>query len=229
VIEPKAVEEAVSLSIRYITDRFLPDKAIDLIDEACSAKSMKYNFDEDEIKKIKEEIEGVTKDIESFLTSQQYHKAIKAKEKREELEAKITEKKSKRSIPREKRLHITESDIQKIVEQMTGVPERNLGTKDREKLVGLDAVLKKRIIDQNEAIDAVVSAIKRSRAGISSENRPIGSFLFLGPTGVGKTELVKVLAEEFYGDAKALIKIDMSEFNERSSASKLIGTTAGYV
>lgn len=126
VIEPKAVEEAVSLSIRYITDRFLPDKAIDLIDEACSAKSMKYNFDEDEIKKIKEEIEVVTKDIESFLSSQQYHKAIKAKEKREALETKITEKKLKRSIPREKRLHITEVDIQKIVEQMTGVPERNL-------------------------------------------------------------------------------------------------------
>ncbi len=229
IIDQDAVQDAVSLSTRYVTDRFLPDKAIDLIDEACSAKSMKYNFDEDEIKKIKEEIETITKDMEGFIMSQQYHKAIKAKEKREELEAKIQEKKLKKSIPREKRLHITGVDVQKIVEQMTGVPEKNLDNKDIEKLSQLGGVIKKRIIDQDEAVDAVVNAIKRSRAGISDANRPIGSFLLLGPTGVGKTELVKVLAEEFYGDPKALIKIDMSEFNERSSASKLIGTTAGYV
>ena len=229
IIEPEAILDAVSLSTRYITDRFLPDKAIDLIDEACSAKSMKYNFDEDETKKLKEEIEVITRDMEGFIMSQQYHKAIKAKERREELETRIAEGKKKKSIPRSKRLHITALDIQKIIEQMTGVPEKNLDSNDIEKLSNLAGGIKKRIIDQNEAVDAVVSAIKRSRAGISDSGRPIGSFLFLGPTGVGKTELVKVLAEEFYGDAKALIKIDMSEFNERSSASKLIGTTAGYV
>jgi ATP-dependent Clp protease ATP-binding subunit ClpC len=229
IIEPEAIADAVSLSTRYITDRFLPDKAIDLIDEACSAKSMKYNFDEDETKKLKEQIESITKDMEGFIMSQQYHKAIKAKERREELETKIAEGKKKKSIPRNKRLHITALDIQKIVEQMTGVPEKNLDGNDIDKLMGLTGVIQKRIIDQDEAVEAVVSAIKRSRAGISDGKRPIGSFLFLGPTGVGKTELVKVLATEFYGDAKALIKIDMSEFNERSSASKLIGTTAGYV
>ncbi len=190
---------------------------------------MKYNFDEDEIKKMKEQIESITKEKEGFLMSQQYHKAIKAKEKQEELEAKIQERRSKKNIPRTKRMHITGSDIQKIVEQMTGVPESNLDTQDIIQLGQLGSKLKKRIIDQNEAIDSVVNAIKRSRTGISDVNRPMGSFLFLGPTGVGKTELVKVLAEEFYGDPKALIKIDMSEFNERSSASKLIGTTAGYV
>lgn len=229
IIDDEAIQDAVSLSTRYVTDRFLPDKAIDLIDEACSSKSMKYNFDEEEIKKLKEELEAIIKEKESFLMSQQYHKAIKAKEKQEEVEAKIQEKRSKRNIPRNKRMHITGADIQKIVEQMTGVPERNLDTQDIIKLGKLSDSLKKRIIDQDEAVDSVVNAIKRSRTGISDVNRPIGSFLFLGPTGVGKTELVKVLAEEFYGDPKALIKIDMSEFNERSSASKLIGTTAGYV
>lgn len=229
IIDEDAILDAVNLSTRYVTDRFLPDKAIDLIDEACSSKSMKYNFDEDEIKKMKEQIESITKEKEGFLMSQQYHKAIKAKEKQEELEAKIQERRSKKNIPRTKRMHITGSDIQKIVEQMTGVPESNLDTQDIIQLGQLGSKLKKRIIDQNEAIDSVVNAIKRSRTGISDVNRPMGSFLFLGPTGVGKTELVKVLAEEFYGDPKALIKIDMSEFNERSSASKLIGTTAGYV
>ncbi|MFZ4461002.1 MAG: ATP-dependent Clp protease ATP-binding subunit [Patescibacteria group bacterium] len=229
IIEEDAIADAVTLSTRYVTDRFLPDKAIDLIDEACSAKSMKYNFDEDEIKKIKEEIETIQKDMENFIISQQYHKAINAKQRREELEAKIAEKKAKRTIPRDKRMHITGEDIQKIVRQITGVPEKSLDTEDIAKLSKLATSIKKRIIDQNEAVDSIVNAIKRSRTGIADVNRPIGSFLFLGPTGVGKTELVKVLAEEFYGDPKALIKIDMSEFNERSSASKLIGTTAGFV
>ncbi len=229
IIDEDAVSDAVELSSRYVTDRYLPDKAIDLIDEACSAKSMKYNFDEDEIKGAKEEIEKLQKDIEGFVISQQYHKAIKAKEKQAELEKKIAEKKAKRTIPREKRLRITGEDIRKIVHQVTGVPVENLRTEDVEKIVSLGNRLKGRIIAQNEAVESIVSAIKRSRSGIANRNRPVGSFLFLGPTGVGKTELVKALAEEFYGDPKALVKIDMSEYGERSSASKLIGTTAGYV
>lgn len=229
IIEEDAVSDAVELSIRYVTDRYLPDKAIDLIDEACSAKSMKYNFDEEEMKSTKEEIEKLQKDIENFVISQQYHKAIKAKEKQAELEKKIAEKKAKRTVPREKRLHITGEDVRKIVHQITGVPVENLRTEEVEKITRLGSRLKERIVSQDEAIDAITGAIKRSRSGIADRNRPIGSFLFLGPTGVGKTELVKVLAEEFYGDQKALIKIDMSEYNERSSASKLIGTTAGYV
>lgn len=137
--------------------------------------------------------------------------------------------KRKHNIPRKDRKKITGTDIQKILHQTTGVPLKNLQKEDLTRLKNLDKSLKKRIIGQDEAIDAIVSSLKRSQVGISRAERPIGSFLFLGPTGVGKTELVKTLAEEFYADPKALIKIDMSEFNEKNSGSKLIGTTAGYV
>ncbi|MDD4530883.1 MAG: ATP-dependent Clp protease ATP-binding subunit [Candidatus Gracilibacteria bacterium] len=229
VIEDSAIENAVKLSIRYITDRNLPDKAIDILDEACSSKSMKYGGNEEEIKEIKLESEKISKDIESFVISQQYGKAIEAKDKLRKLEDKIKEKKAKVKIPKSKRLHITDTDIQKIINQISGVPLKNLNTENLEKLRNLDKSLGKYIIGQDEAIGTIVSSIKRNMVGISSQKRPIGSFLFLGPTGVGKTELVKVLAKEFFGDEKALIKLDMSEYSERASASKLIGTTAGYV
>lgn len=229
IIDDDAVTDAVRLSVRYITDRYLPDKAIDLIDEACSAKSMKYNGSESEVKGLKQEIEKLQKEIEDYVLSGQYHKAIKIKEKQNDIEKKIQEKKAKKVIPRAKRLHITSDDIQKIIERITGVPAKNIALEDMKKLQSLEKNLQRHIIGQDEAISSVVSAIKRNRAGISNRNRPIGSFLFLGPTGVGKTELVKQLAQEFFGDEKALIKLDMSEYNERASASKLIGTTAGYV
>ncbi len=147
----------------------------------------------------------------------------------EDLAKEVDEKKKKRVIPLKERLHITGSDVQRVIHQITGVPLKNLEKEDRGRLKWLDTILKNRIIGQDESIDAIVSSLKRSRVGISNPNRPIGSFLFLGPTWVGKTELVKVLAEEFFADPKALIKIDMSEFQDRSSASKLIGTTAWYV
>ncbi len=229
LIDDDAIEDAVLLSTRYITDRFLPDKAIDLIDEACSAKSMTYNFDTSEVEEIKERMQIVQKDIESFLISQQYQKALLKRKELEKLGLEVEEKKKKRVIPHKSRLHITAVDFQKVIHQITGVPLKNLEKEDMSRLRNLASTLKKRIVGQNEAIDAIASSLKRSRMGISNMNRPIGSFLFLGPTGVGKTELVKVLAEEFFGDAKALIKIDMSEYQDRSSASKLIGTTAGYV
>ncbi len=229
VIEDEAIEAAVDYSVRYITDRYLPDKAIDLIDEACSAKSMKYNYEEDGIKEIKLEIEKLQKDIENFVLSQQYHKAIIAKDKQKELENKIREKKWKKNIARSKRLHITKDDIQKILNQITWVPIQNLSLEDIEKLKKLETNLRKRIIWQDEAIKSIVSSIKRSRTWITDKNRPIWSFLFLGPTWVWKTELVKVLAQEFYGDPKALIKVDMSEYSEKASVSKLLGSAPGYV
>lgn len=134
-----------------------------------------------------------------------------------------------KTIDRNLRLHISADDVQRVVERSTGIPAKNLKQEDRSLLTSLEERLKSRIIGQDTAIDSIVRSIKRSRAGIASKDRPIGSFLFLGPTGVGKTELLKVLAEEFFNDPKALIKIDMSEYQDRSSASKLIGTTAGYV
>ncbi|MBP9779377.1 ATP-dependent Clp protease ATP-binding subunit [Candidatus Gracilibacteria bacterium] len=229
IIDDSAVTDAVDLSSRYITDRFLPDKAIDLIDEACSAKSMTYNFDTTEVTELKGKMQLIQKEMEDFLMSQQYQKALTKRKMLEDLAKEVDEKKKKRVIPRKERLHITGSDVQRVIHQITGVPLKNLEKEDLGRLKGLDTILKNRIIGQDESIDAIVSSLKRSRVGISNPNRPIGSFLFLGPTGVGKTELVKVLAEEFFADPKALIKIDMSEFQDRSSASKLIGTTAGYV
>ncbi len=229
IIDDDAIEDAVALSTRYVTDRFLPDKAIDLIDEACSAKSMTYTIDTSEVEEIKERIAILQKDIEALLISQQYQKALAKRREIEKLQKDADEKRKKRIIPRKNRLHITSSDVQRVIHQMTGVPLKNLEKEDLSKLRWLGAALKKQIIGQDEAIDAIVSSLKRSRVGISSTKRPIGSFLFLGPTGVGKTELVKVLAREFFSDEKALIKIDMSEYQDKSSASKLIGTTAGYV
>ncbi len=229
IIDDDAIEDAVGLSSRYVTDRFLPDKAIDLIDEACSAKSMTYSVDTTEVEAIREDMQKIQKEIESMLISQQYQKALVKRRELDRLSNEADEKKKKRVIPRKNRLHITSRDVQRVISQMTGVPLKNLEKEDLSRLRGLSAVLKKRIIGQNDAIDAITSSLKRSRTGISSLERPIGSFLFLGPTGVGKTELVKVLAEEFFSDPKALIKIDMSEYQDKSSASKLIGTTAGYV
>lgn len=229
IIDDDAIEEAVDLSVRYMTERFLPDKAIDLIDEACSAKSMTYVHAEDEIKTLKLEAETLQKNITDFVTSQQYHKASRAKDQLMEIENTIREKRRKITIPREKRHHIQSADIQKVVHDITGVPMKTLSAEDIKKLQELEKLMWAKIIGQDPAIKSIVSTIKRSQAGISDQRRPLGSFLFLGPTGVGKTELVKVLAREYYGDEKALIKIDMSEFSERHSGSKLIGTTAGFV
>jgi ATP-dependent Clp protease ATP-binding subunit ClpC len=229
IINDDAIDEAVELSVRYMTERFLPDKAIDLIDEACSAKSMTYVHAEDEIKTLKLEAETLQKNITDFVTSQQYHKASRAKDQLMEIENTIREKRRKITIPREKRHHIQSADIQKVVHDITGVPMKTLSAEDIKKLQDLEKHMGAKIIGQDTAIKSIVSTIKRSQAGISDQRRPLGSFLFLGPTGVGKTELVKVLAREYYGDEKALIKIDMSEFSERHSGSKLIGTTAGFV
>lgn len=229
IINDDAIDEAVELSVRYMTERFLPDKAIDLIDEACSAKSMTYVHGEDEIKTLKLEAEKLQKNITDFVTSQQYHKASRAKDQLMEIENTIREKRRKITIPREKRHHIQSADIQKVVHDITGVPMKTLSAEDIKKLQDLEKLMWAKIIGQDAGIKSIVSTIKRSQAGISDQRRPLGSFLFLWPTGVGKTELVKVLAREYYGDEKALIKIDMSEFSERHSGSKLIGTTAGFV
>jgi len=228
-ISDNAIEEAVELSVRYITDRYLPDKAIDLIDEACSIKSMKYNFDESETKKLKERIAKNNKMIEEAVISQQYKKAYKLKELQVELERKIVELKQKFQVPKEKRMTIDSSDVQKILSIATWIPVSNLWKDETQKLKDLSKNIKNEIIGQDDAITSIIKSVMRSKAGIWNPNRPLWSFLFLGPTWVGKTELVKVLAKNFYDDKDALIKIDMSEFSDKTSVNKLIWSNAWYV
>lgn len=228
-ISHEAVEEAVNLSIRYITDRYLPDKAIDLIDEACSLKSMKYNIDEEEITKLKEKIIDLQKKIESAVISQQYKKASTFKQDQKILEEKIQSLKQKFSIPKEKRFSVGKEDIQRVLSISTGIPTENLSKTEIDKLKKLTKTIQSKIIGQNEAVEGIIKSIMRSKAWIGNPNRPVWSFLFLWPTWVGKTELVKVLASSFYGESDSLIKIDMSEYSDKTSVNKLIGSSAWYV
>lgn len=228
-ISDEAVEEAIHLSSRYITDRYLPDKAIDLVDEACSLKSMKYNIDEDEITKQKEKLAEIQKKIETAVIGEQYKKASTLKIEQKEIEEKIQKLKQKFSIPKEKRLSVEKEDIQKVLSMATWVPTESLSKSEMERVRKLSKSIKWLIIGQDDAVEGVIKSIMRSKAGIWNPNRPLGSFLFLGPTGVWKTELVKVLAREFYGDETSLIKIDMSEYSDKTSVNKLIGSAAGYV
>lgn len=228
-ISDESIKEAVELSIRYITDRQLPDKAIDLVDEACSLKSMKYNYDEKEIKRIREKMVKNQKKIEDAVISQQYKKAVIYKETQKEYEKEIQNLKKKFSIPKDKRFWVKAEDIHKVLSITTWIPVANLSKKEIDRLKRLPATMKKSIISQDEAIEAISKSIIRNKTGIGEPHRPLGSFLFLGPTWVGKTEIVKVLAREYYGDEDALIKIDMSEYSDKTSANKLIGASAGYV
>ncbi len=228
-ISDAALREAVSLWTRYITDRQLPDKAIDLIDEACSLKSMKYSFDEDAIKKIKEKMAKNQKRIEDAVMSQQYKKAVIYKEQQAQYEKDIQSLKQKFSIPKDKRLWVEEEDIHKVLSITTGIPISNLSKSEIERLKKLPITIKKHIIAQDEAVEAIVKSLIRNKTWIWEPGRPLGSFLFLGPSGVGKTEIVKVLAREYYWDEEALIKIDMSEYSDKTAVNKLIGANAGYV
>jgi len=228
-ISDEALKEAVSLSTRYITDRQLPDKAIDLIDEACSLKSMKYSFDEDSIKKIKEKMAKNAKRIEDAVMSQQYKKAVIYKEQQASYEKEIYLLKQKFSIPKHKRLWVVEEDIHKVLSITTGIPISNLSKSEIERLKKLPNTIKKHIIAQDEAVEAIVKSLIRNKTWIGEPGRPLGSFLFLGPSWVGKTEIVKVLAKEYYWDEEALIKIDMSEYADKTAVNKLIGASAWYV
>ena len=227
-ITDEALKAAVTLSKRYISDRYLPDKAIDLIDEAAAKKRIKSKTNNDKIKKFKRKLASIIKKKEECVSKQDYEKA--AQLRNEELEVlKSIEEERFVKIPRDKREKLNEDHIADVVSMMTGVPVTKLVKGEIEKLKGLEKILKKRIIGQDDAVKAVSAAIRRARAGFADSKRPIGSFIFLGPTGVGKTELVKAIAEEVYNDKDALIKIDMSEFMERHNTSRLIGAAAGYV
>jgi ATP-dependent Clp protease ATP-binding subunit ClpC len=228
VITDKALDASITLSKRYIHDRYLPDKAIDLLDEACSNRRIRGKGNTDKVRKLQKELSKIIKSKEESVSNQDYEHAAELRNRELELLKDIEASKSVK-IPREKRESIDEEDVAKVVSNTTGVPVTKLVKEDIARLRNLREVLEKRIVGQDEAITAVTKAIQRSRAGFADHRRPIGSFIFMGPTGVGKTELVKALAEEIYNDGDALVKIDMSEFMERHNTSRLIGTTAGYV
>lgn len=229
-ITDEAIEAAANFSDRYITDRFLPDKAIDLVDEAASRKRIFAFTLPDDIKKAEEKLNSLNYDIKEASHNEQFEKAEKLKSERDKLKKIVDE--GRESYDKEKasaKLSIGEDDIAEIVADWTGIPVSKLTEAESKRLMRLEETLHKRVIGQNEAISAVARAIKRARAGIADPKRPIGSFIFLGPTGVGKTELSKALAEAMFGDENLMIRVDMSEYMEKSNVSKLIGSAPGYV
>ncbi len=229
-ITEEAIKSAVELSVRYINDRFLPDKAIDLIDEAASKVRMKAYTQPDSIKQIEEDLAKVLKEKEDSVHTQNFEKAAKLRDTQHELEEKLEKQKKKWESKNSKEIiALTEEDIAGIIASWTRIPAQKLTEDENERLKNLEKTLHERVIGQNEAVEAVSKAIRRGRVGLKDPNRPIGSFLFLGPTGVGKTELSKALAESLFGKEDSMIRIDMSEFMEGHSVSKLIGSPPGYV
>lgn len=227
-ITDEAVEAAVTLSIRYIPDRFLPDKAIDLIDEACAAKGLTNRLNGKEIREVRKKLTDTQQKKEQAVLTQNYEKANKLHQTETELEEKIRKMKTKK-VSGKARKNVEKEDIAHVLELTTGIPVAKLVGSDLDNLKTLEKVLEKKIAGQNPAIETISRAIRRSRLGLQNPNRPLGAFLFLGPTGVGKTELVRQLAKEVYNDEKSLIKIDMSEFSQPHTGSRLVGSTAGYV
>ena len=224
-ITDEAIKAAVEFSSRYINDRYLPDKAIDLIDEASVKARLKTYVEPDNIKKLEEKLEKTIKEKEDAINVQDFEKAAKLRDKEKEVSKKLeTENIKWRDSRTNKVVDIEKEDIATIVANWTGIPVSKISESENEKLRNLEEELHRRVIGQDEAVSAVAKAIRRSRVGLKDPNRPIGSFLFLGPTGVGKTELTKSLAESLFGTENSMIRVDMSEFMEQHSVSKLIGS-----
>ena len=225
-ISDQALETAVSLSVRYISDRFLPDKAIDLMDEACSRKRLGFGKKAKKTLPLELEIQALSDDLENLLEAGGIDEAAELLKKQRKLEAKLNKMKQNKNA---KNVVVDAEDIADVVSVWTKIPVNKLTEQESKRLERLEEELHKRVVGQNEAVDAVAKAIKRSRVGLKDPKRPVGSFLFLGPTGVGKTELSKALAEAVFGSEDALIRVDMSEYMEKHSVSKLIGSPPGYV
>ena len=229
-ITDEAIKSAVELSSRYINDRYLPDKAIDLIDEASSKVRLKAYTQPESIKKLEGEIAAISKDKEEAIKAQDFENAAKLRDKEHSLKEKLEKENKKWNDKNTKEVrNITADDISEVIANWTGIPAYKINETETEKLKNLEKSLHERVIGQNEAVEAVAKAIKRGRVGLKDPKRPIGSFFFLGPTGVGKTELSKALAESLFGDENAMIRVDMSEYMEPHSVSKLIGSPPGYV
>jgi len=226
----KAIEEAVKLSERYISDRFLPDKAIDVIDEAGARKRLSSMEIPPEIRQIELEINDVVKEKELAVEHQEFERAAKLRDSQEKLKEALIEKKALwRKSKAEERLLVDEATVIEIIATMTGIPLSRLEEEESKRLLKLEDELRKRVIGQDKALEAVAKSIRRSRAGLHSPRRPIASFIFLGPTGVGKTELAKTLAEALFNTEDALVRIDMSEYMEKFAVSRLVGAPPGYI
>ena len=228
-ITDEALEAAVSLSSRYITDRFLPDKAIDVVDEAASKVRMKVFSAAPDVKALETQLADVKKEKEAAVTAQEFEKAAEMRDEEKRIEKEINDKKKAAKENSDAKLVVTDEDIASVVAQWTGIPVSKIAQEESESLLHLEQELHKRVIGQDEAVVAVSKAVRRARAGLKDPKRPIGSFLFLGPTGVGKTELARALAVALFGDETAMIRLDMSEYMEKHTVSRLVGAPPGYV
>lgn len=228
-IKDAAIRAAVQFSVRYITSRQLPDKAIDLMDESASKVRMDNSDTPTTLSKETEKLDDLVKQKEEAIQSQDFERAAQIREKEMRQRKKLEKVIKKGEKETDDRLEVTSSDIAEVVSQWTGIPVNQMEQKESERLLKLEEVLHERVIGQEEAVVAVSKAIRRARSGLKDPNRPIGSFMFLGPTGVGKTELAKALAEAMFGSEEALIRVDMSEFMEKYSTSRLVGSPPGYV
>ena len=229
-ITDAAIEAAVNMSVRYISDRFLPDKAIDLIDEAASKIRIKTLTAPPDVKALEDKIAGIRKEKEAAITVQDYEKAATLRDEEKKLVEELNSTKENwEKNHSSSEAVVTEKEVAEIISMWTGIPVKSIEETESERLLKLEEILHKRVVGQNEAVSAVAKAIRRGRVGLKDPKRPIGSFIFLGPTGVGKTELSKALAEAMFGDEDAMIRIDMSEYMEKHTVSRLVGSPPGYV
>mgnify|MGYP004568357655 FL=1 len=229
-ITDEAINAAVTLSSRYIADRYLPDKAIDLIDEGASKVRLASLTSPDNVKELEDEIADYEKEKASAINEQDFERAARLRDEQKELQTKLDDAKKKwQEQQKGNSGEVTAEDIAKIVSEWTGIPVVQLTKEESERLLNMENVLHERVIGQGEAVTAIAKAIRRGRVGLKDPKRPVGSFIFLGPTGVGKTELCKALAEAMFGDENAMLRLDMSEYMEKHTVSKLIGSPPGYV
>ena len=228
-ITDKAIEAAVKISHRYITDRFLPDKAIDLMDEAAAKVRLSTVANPRNITSLELQLNSLRKDKEKAINDQDYELAAKIRDEETNLKEQLADIKADWEAQNNAQVEVTENDIADVATLWTGIPIRKLVTKEADRLLHMEDIMHKRVVGQNEGVCAVAKAIRRARAGLKDPKRPIGSFLFLGPTGVGKTELARSLAEAIFGDESAMIRFDMSEYMEKHTVSRMVGAPPGYI